>query len=207
MDEIVAGALIGLAGGVIGAGIGGGSSLLVARGARKQQREDRDVLLWTEKRRVAYLRFLSEAADVERRIESYTRTADRPGYGPFPYEERAALMTVFDEMRLIAPKDVVEPARDYVYNLCWPLQNAYAYLALAEAARPFDPERLDAVGKLLDQTEEVMRQCEHKTRVAMRENLGTGPEFDLAKLGPRGDEASDANARITSTGYPSPPSE
>jgi hypothetical protein len=207
MDEIVAGALIGVVGGVIGAGIGGGSSLLIAVQARKQQREDRDVLLWTEKRRVVYVRFLSEAAELERRIPELTRTEAEPGWGPLPHEERADLMAAFDEMRLIAPKSVVEPANSYVYNLCWPLNSAYTYIALAAAARPLNMEGLDGTQKLLNQTKDVVRQCESKTRAAMRDNLGTGPEYDLPAIEQQGEPPAGDEKKIASTGYPVPPSE
>ena len=193
---------------MVGAGIGGASSLVVASRMRKQQREDRDVLLWAEKRRVVYLRFLSEAADVERRLQTFVRTEAEPGWGPVPHEERADLMAAFDEMRLIAPKDVVEPANNYMYNLCWPLNNAHAYLALAWAARPVDLDRVAKVEELVDGTKRVVRQWERKTRAAMRNNLGTGPEYDLPEPEQQGEGlSSEGEGEIASTGYPVPPTE
>ncbi|MFJ3408172.1 hypothetical protein [Promicromonospora sp. NPDC090134] len=203
MDEVVAGALIGLVGGVVGAGIGGATSLLVAARERKQQREDRDVLLWTEQRRVVYLRFLSEAADLERRIEASAHTEAEPAWGLVAHEDRADLMATFNEMRLIAPKDVVEPANNYLYNLSWPLNNGYAYVALAFDARPLDMERVGKTQKVLKEALEEVRRWERETRAAMRENLGTGPEYDLPAVEQQGDEPpSPGGGKIASRGYP-----
>lgn len=179
MEPVIAGALIGLAGGVAGAAIGGGTSVWVAGLARKHQREDRDVLRWADERRSAYLRFLREAEAAERLIDDVSRTEQEPGYGPVPKDVLPSLWEAFDELRLIAPKEVVVPANNYLYNLTWPLPNALAYLALADAERPGDVERGQGVADNLSRTREEVRKHEKSTRAAMRESLGTGPEFDL----------------------------
>jgi len=205
MDATVAGALIGVGGGLVGAAIGAGSSLLLARQQRKAQREDRDVLLWADKRRAAYLRFLAEAAELEHRTSSLPHSETEPGWGILPHPERKALMEAFDEVRLIAPREVVEPANAYAYNLCWPLQNSHAYLALAEAEHPQDISRIIALQQALTRTLEVVHQWESKTRAAMRESLGTGPEFDLPKPEQEAKPEAGGNGTIESTGYPTPP--
>ena len=116
-------------------------------------------------------------------------------------------MAAFNEMRLIAPKDVVVPANNYVYNLCWPLPNAYAYVALSYGTQPLDMERLAKTQKSLDQTKEVVSQWERKTRAAMRENLGTGPEYDLPEPENQGERpTAGGGGGIVSAGYPVPPS-
>lgn len=117
MEPGIAGALIAVAGGVTGALIGGGSSLLTAHLTRKHQREDRDALRWADERRSAYLRFLREAEAAERSIDATIRTKGEPGYGPVAKETLPALWEAFDELRLIAPKEVVVPAHNYLYNL------------------------------------------------------------------------------------------
>jgi len=204
MDATVAGALIGVGGGVVGAAIGAFSSLAVAARQRKYQREDRDVLLWADKRRDVYLRFLTEAAELEERLPSLPRTEAEPGYGPVPHSERKALMAAFDEVRLIAPREVVEPANMYAYNLCWPMNNAHAYHALALGRRPFDRDYVFGTLDLLNRTRDAIRAWERKTRTAMRESLGTGAEFDLPT--PEQEDKSDSGSgTITSTGYPAPP--
>lgn len=179
MEPVIAGALIGLAGGIVGAAIGGGTALWVAGQARKHQREDRELRRWADERRSAYVRLLREAEKAERAIVAMPRTEAEPGYGPVSKEKFSALWEAFDELRLIAPKEVVVPANNYLYNLTWPFPNALGYLAGARAARPYDGERIEAVSALLERTRATVRKYEMATRAAMRENLGTRPEFDL----------------------------
>ncbi|MFF2267046.1 hypothetical protein ACFVTZ_02190 [Cellulosimicrobium cellulans] len=179
MEPVIVGALIGLAGGVAGAAIGGGTSLWLASRAREHQREDRDALRWADERRSAYLRFLREAEKAERFIDAAPRSEAEPGYGMVPKETLPELWEAFDELRLIAPMEVVVPANNYLYNLTWPLPNALAYLAMAHDERPYNAERVERTGALLESTRQEVRKHEKATRAAMRENLGTGPEFDL----------------------------
>jgi len=179
MESVIVGALIGLAGGVVGAVIGGGTSLWVARQARKHQQEDREMLRWADERRSAYVRFLRETEKAERFINAVPRTDAEPSYGMISKETFPDLWEAFEELRLIAPKEVVVPANNYLYNLTWPLPNALGYLAEAREARPHDSERIEKTGALLERTRQAVRKYETSTRAAMRENLGTGPEFDL----------------------------
>ena len=50
---------------------------------------------------------------------------------------------------------------------------------LAHDERPYNAERVERTGALLESTRQEVRKHEKATRAAMRENLGTGPEFDL----------------------------
>jgi hypothetical protein len=183
MNETVMIALIGVGGGIVGAGIGGTVSLAVATLTRKHQREDREDLRWAEERLANYLRFLSATADLEQQMQAATSPDAKPSPGTVRKLETTALMAAFNEMRLIAPGAVVELANRYSFTMRTPLHTALVDFASAWGAQPLDSERAARAQTHLDNIRREVRQLERELRIAMRRNLGTGPEQDLPELG------------------------
>lgn len=170
MDATVVGALIGVSGGLVGSAFTVAGSVVVSRLGWKRQREDREAQLWTEPRRAAYLRFIHAAQACFDARDDYARTLTEVGAGPLCDDPvmSASLKTEidqsYDNLRLIAPKSVVEPAGRWLM--------ASAYELPAAAAQ-------NSAGKEWSEAYENLQEAERATRAAMRDNLGTGPEYNL----------------------------